>query len=312
MFTVALESRNPGIDDYRLVESSDVSEESLADAIEDMRAAAHPELDSRILVDGALRGYCAPVMPAGGVLLHPLPRGAGFIEMVAIPAGEFTRGCDTSLWSDERPEARITMSAYLIARHPTTVGQFRAFVEATGHVTTAETERSSQTWRAPGFEQTDDHPVVCVSHHDATAFCAWAGLRLPTEAQWEYAARGTDGRTYPWGEETPDDTRLWWSGTTRRNGTCPVGEHPAGASPFGVHDLAGNVWEWVADWHDDRGYDPAQTADPTGAKQGSCRALRGGCWYNSKSGDVRAAARIRGGPAVWGGVGGFRASRGAK
>ncbi len=250
---------------------------------------------------------------AGKAVQHALPDGS-FIEMVAIPAGTFTRGCDTSQWSDERPEDRITMSAYLIARYPTTVGQFRAFVTATSHVTTAETERSERTWRNPGFAQTDAHPVVCVSHDDATAFCAWAGLALPTEAQWEYAARGTDGRTYPWGEETPDDTRLWWSGTTRRNGTCPVGEHPAGASPFGAHDIAGNVWEWVADWYDDRGYDTMQTIDPTGTKQGSRRALRGGCWSNSISFTdfVRAASRSRGDPAVWDGGSGFRASRGAK
>jgi formylglycine-generating enzyme required for sulfatase activity len=248
---------------------------------------------------------------AGKAVQHALPDGS-FIELVAIPAGTFTRGCDTSHWSNERPEARITMSAYLIARYPTTVGQFRAFVAATSHVTTAETERSTQTWRAPGFAQTDDHPVVCVSHHDATAFCAWAGLALPTEAQWEYAARGTDGRTYPWGEDAPDDTRLWWSGTTRRNGTCPVGEHPAGVSPFGVHDLAGNAWEWTADWYDSRGYDPAQTTDPAGAKQGSCRALRGGCWSISSAGYVRAAYRYWVDPAYWDDDGGFRASRGAK
>lgn len=311
MTTVTIEVRETGLGCFLHAETQNVEPASVGDTIADLFAAAHPEMDARVLVDGALRGYRNPAMRAGGVLMHPLPEGAGFVEMVCVPPGTFFRGCNTSPRADERPEALVTLThGFFMAKYPTLVREFRAFADVTGHVTTAETEGDERTWRSPGFEQTDDHPVVCVSWHDAVAFGAWAGLRLPTEAEWEYTARGTYGRAYPWGNEPPDDTRLAWSGSgTSRRGTAAVGTRHAGASPFGVHDLAGNAWEWSADWYDENGYG-SKMVDSTGAERGTLRALRGGCWWNVHTDYVRAAIRFRYRPSDHGDGVGFRAARG--
>ncbi len=148
--------------------------------------------------------------------------------------------------------------------------------------------------------------MVYVEHeHDAAAFCKWAGTRLLTEAEWEYVARGSEGRKYPWGNQEPDANRLHWSGNTRQTGTCSVGEHPAGASPLGVHDLSGNVWEWCADWY--APYDPARATSP---RQGSYRVLRGGCWVRSSAVIVRAANRYSWDPSIANFGVGFRVAGG--
>lgn len=315
---LVVESRDPSpsaLDGWRPFHADVVSggKRALADSVADALALVDPDLDARVLVDGVLRGYRLPAVAAGTTVLHPLPDGCGFVEMQYVPPAVFVRGADNSQWADERPEALVTLTrGYMIARYPTLVREFGWFVAATGHVTTAEREKSTRTWRSHGFAQTDTHPVVCVSHDDAVAYATWAGLGLPTEAEWEHAARGTDGREYPWGNDAPDDSRLHWSGSgTRQRGTCPVGTHPAGVSPYGVHDLAGNVWEWCADWFADKGYDPKQTVDPTGVKQGTYRSLRGGCWVSFLAGGVRAAFRGWYTPSYWLVVYGFRCSRGA-
>ena len=288
MSTVALEVRETGLSCFLHAETLDVEPASVGDTIADLFATANPEMDARVLVDGKLRGYRNPEMSAGGALMHPLPAGAGFVEMVYVPPGTFVRGSDTSRMADERPQALITITrGYFIAKYPTLVREFRAFVDATGYVTTAEKKRGERTWRSPRFDQADNHPVVCVSWHDAVAFCEWAGLRLPTEAEWEYAARGTDGRKYPWGNKEPDD---------------------AGASPFGVHGLAVNVWEWCDDWYDENRYGD-ETIDPQGAEQGTDCSLRGGCLWHYRDAYVRAAFRVGFAPdSVIDGIG-FRSAR---
>ncbi len=243
----------------------------------------------------------------GTVLTHALPQSGDaapmLTRMMPVPAGEFTRGDDNGD-GDEKPAHVCTITRpFLIAQYPTTVGEFARFVAATGY-------DAGTQWRSPGFAQTDEHPVVYVSHHDAQAYCTWAGLRLPTEAEWEYAARGTDGRKYPWGNTAPNDKCLWWSAKTSRNGTCPVGEHPAGASPFGAHDLAGNVWEWTADYFDSADYALASRTDPTGPTKGDYRSLRGGSWYHWVDLDVRASYRLHRRPDDRDDVLGFRCARG--
>lgn len=174
-------------------------------------------------------------------------------EMVRIPAGTFVMGRDDGP-ADERPAHRVTLRALDIDRLPVTNAEFARFLDAVGPTNArgenlfdaddpdARIHRRGGRWVAdPGFE---DHPVVEASWPGARDYCAWAGKRLPTEAEWEYAARGTDGRLYPWGNQPPDPTRGRFG--AEYNATAPAAAFPAGASPFGVLGMAGNVWQWVS------------------------------------------------------------------
>ena len=203
------------------------------------------------------------------VLVLPLPVVAQ--ELVAVPGGQFIKG-DSRGEPDEAPRT-VAVGDFRIMRHEVTNRAFAAFVDATGHRTDVEANGEGHVWdgrwspvpgadwRHPGGPGTtidgkEAYPVVQVSARDAAAYCAWRGLRLPDEAEWEFAARGTDGRRYPWGDAPPEE-----NGRRRANfgtvaccaaddsdgylGTAPVGRFPAGASPFGIQDMAGNVWEWT-------------------------------------------------------------------
>jgi len=202
-------------------------------------------------------------------------------QMVQVPAGEFLMGSDTGP-SDERPAHRVVLAAFAIDRVPITNGQFATFLTALGPANAAgETlfdvddpdariHRHGDRWVAdPGFE---DHPVVEVSWAGARDFCAWAGKRLPTEAEWEKAARGTDGRRYPWGNDSPDATRARFAAGW--NQTAPVGSFPRGASPYGVLDLSGNAWEWVSSAYRPYPYRPDDGREDLAA--GPVRGTRGG------------------------------------
>lgn len=180
------------------------------------------------------------------------------LEFVFVPAGECIIGsgpADRSAGDDERPQHRLHIAAFHIARYPISNAQYHLFVQASGH-------RPPLFWKGGQFPADQaDHPVVGVSFHDAVAFCRWAReitglpLRLPTEVEWEKAARGTDGRLYPWGATW--DARRCQNREGKARGTAPVTQFsPAGDSPYGVADLAGNVQEWCSSLFGPYPYDP--------------------------------------------------------
>jgi len=247
------------------------------------------------------------------------------MSLVCVPAGNFLMGStdqDVDAAYDEKPQHTVYLDAFWLDRTEVTNEQFARFVAATGYRTTAEVEgwgyvfdsrgrveMSGADWRHP-FGPTSDlsgrssHPVVQVSWQDAQAYCAWAGRQLPTEAQWQKAARGGDGRLYPWGNTF--DCRLGnfddevsldpyvVPGGTNCDGypeTSPVGAFPSGASPYGLLDMAGNVFEWTADWYAELYYSSQATwQNPLGPPGGDYRVLGGGSW-RSVSWNVRTAFR---------------------
>ncbi len=219
---------------------------------------------------------------------------------VEIPGGSFWMGAqkedreapgyDPEAEDRESPVRRVTVSPFLLARCPVTNSEYARFVQETGK-------------KAPGHwedgqipEGKEQHPVVYMSWNDAVAFCEWLSgrvskgrdeeVRLPTESEWEFAARGEEGRRYPWGSEEPDEQLSNFGGNL--GDTTPVGSYPGGATQEGVHDLAGNVWEWCADWKGT--YPEEDEEDPVGPESGTSRVLRGGSFGNDPR-HQRAACR---------------------
>ena len=190
---------------------------------------------------------------------------------VLVPAGVFHMGSAQGR-ADELPVHEVWLDSFYIDQYEVSVAQYRRCVAA--GVCEEPTIVNLCNWDG-GVP--DTHPINCMTWTSAQAYCEWAGLRLPTEAEWEQAARGADGRTYPWGEGTGHDLANYREGSGRA--TEPVGSHPEGTSPYGVHDLAGNVWEWVADWHAPDYYARSPRANPPGPLHGDRRVLRGGSWW---------------------------------
>jgi len=224
-------------------------------------------------------------------------------EMMYVPAGEFVMGSDR--YGDEKPRHTVYLDAFYIDRYPVTNAEYKKFVEATKH-------RPPSHWQSgkipPGRET---HPVVNVSWDDAAAYAAWAGKRLPTEAEWEKAAGWDDikreQRVYPWGDRF--DSARCNSKESGIGDTTPVGKYsPQGDSFYGVADMAGNVWEWVNDWYDEEYYNNSPKENPQGPASGSSRVLRGGSWVNFDY-FVRASDRSWSAPDDWDGSIGFRCAR---
>ncbi len=267
-------------------------------------------------------------------------RPADGMEMVYVPGGTFEMGstdteidaafeqceqdrgsgvCQRLFFERESPPHSVTLDAFWIDKTEVTNDQFERFVRDTDYRTDAEktgtgwvysggswNEVDGADWQHPNGRESSisdrtDHPVVQVSWNDASAYCQWAGGRLPTEAEWEYGARGPDGIKYPWGD-TFDGNRLnWcdanctfeWKDESYDDGyeqTAPVGSYPVGASWVGAMDMAGNVWEWVADWYDPDYYASSPSQDPPGPETGDLQVRRGGSWRQYEVW-VRAAAR---------------------
>jgi len=248
--------------------------------------------------------------------------------MVWVPSGSFPMGSTDEQvaellrpWSGdarerlgfmfgaETPQRRVALDGYWVAKHTVTNAQYRAFCEATGR----EFPEKS--------DQGDDHPVVWVSWEDAKAYCDHYGLSLPTEAQWEYVARGPEGRVYPWGNEW-DRERLCWAENRGPGGeTSAVGSLPAGASWVGALDMAGNVLEWCADWYDPNYYNTGPSSNPSGPAEAvsfripvlgvvlRARVLRGGSGAYSNPDYFRCANRDHLDPTYRYGLNGFRCAR---
>jgi len=204
-------------------------------------------------------------------------------KMRLIPAGEFSMGDhhgDVS-WIKERatPVHTVYLDAFYIDKYEVTVGQYKKFIQATGH-------RAPDWSDVSKYSPTDNHPIVYVSWEDAQAYCKWAGKRLPTEAEWEKAARGgLVGKRYPWGDEAPDAGGKYRAsydpGDDDADGyeyCAPVGSFPPNG--YGLYDMAGNVWEWCSDWYDKNYYSSSPRNNPPGAAggSGSFRVVRGGSW----------------------------------
>jgi formylglycine-generating enzyme required for sulfatase activity/calcineurin-like phosphoesterase family protein len=284
-------------------------------AVSRLRDTMYRLMDSKIDVkDRFQAGVLAGGL--GDTRIHP-------DKMVRIPAGEFIRGADE--YDSEKPVRRIYLDEFMIGTYPVTNHEFKAFVDDDGY-------KKKEYWTEDGWQWLEDEniseplywhdrkwngpnfPVVGVSWHEASAYAKWLSRKkkeqyvLPTEAQWEKAARGSGGFSYPWGNTWEEkENRCNWAelGLGR---TSPVGIFPAGASPYGCMDMAGNVWEWCADWYEKDYYKKSPDRNPKGPKDGSNRVFRGGGWIYLRQ-NCRAAYRLFFGPVFRDYALGFRLAR---
>ena len=223
-------------------------------------------------------------------------------SMALVPAGEFTMGSTTGN-ADEQPVHKVYVEAFFMDLHQLSVAQYARFLEDTHH-------DAPPDWPTMNRPQHQNRPVANVDWADADAYCKWAGKRLPTEAEWEKAARGTDGRTYPWGNEPPTQLHATsgkevWSSHTA---VTSVGSLEGGKSPYGIYDMAGNVWEWVSDWYDQDYYRNSPQQNPTGPSTGWTKVVRGGSWGSNHDG-LRSAERETHVPSFRGFGTGFRCAK---
>jgi formylglycine-generating enzyme required for sulfatase activity len=195
--------------------------------------------------------------------------------MAVIPAGEFWMGRDgTEALEEERPRHRVRLSAYAMDLYEVTTGRYARFLSAGGR-------KPPLLWEQVDAGIHGDRPVIGVDWNDADAYCRWAGKRLPTEAEWEKAARGSDERRYPWGNHEPAPDLANYALGARFSYSqvlTPVGRYEKGKSPYGIYDMAGNVWEWMQDWYEGNYYERSPEHDPIGPEQGQFKVLRGGSW----------------------------------
>ncbi len=290
-------------------------ERLILDALAKAPSARPPSCEVfRQRLEGVLAPYAMLHVDGGhGSDAPPAPvlKEVGGEEMVLVPEGRFLMG---------QHKRSIVMNAYYVDRTPVSNRQFLRFLEVTGYTPSGpDTSRflshlhghlgatlAQRPLVVP--DKVADHPVVYVSWEDARAYAAWAGKRLPSEAEWEKAARGADGRKYPWGREEPTPSRANYG--RRDGGTTPVGAFPNGASPWGALDMAGNVWEWCEDVDDPSFYTNGPPMNPCNTAAGERRVMRGGAWmFGAKS--LRTYERTSFEPHSRFASGGFRCVRGA-
>lgn len=197
-----------------------------------------------------------------------------------VPAGPFTMGSDSDSRDDnEKPIHEVKLDAFWIDESEVTNKMYALCVKDTQcqPPSSKDSNIHKPYYDAPQFA---DYPVNNVSWNDATAYCAWAGRKLPSEAQWEKAARGPNGNTYPWGNAAPNKD---FSNYSSLGDTSKVGFYPTGKSFYGAYDMAGNVWEWVNDWYDSGYYDESLLSNPVGPASGGYRVMRGGSWNYTRT-----------------------------
>ena len=208
--------------------------------------------------------------------------------MVLIPVGEFTMGSDKGD-DDEQPIHKVFLDSFYLDKFEVTNGRFAKFVEAI---------QSEPPW---GFADKEtpvlrpDQPVRWVNWMDAIGYCLWVGKRLPTEAEWEKAARGTDGRAYPWGNDPPTPAHAVFGLKEGSDTVSAIGNRDKGKSPYGVHDLAGNLYEWTTDWYDEEFYSKNPAINPRGPAEGTAKVQRGGSYINGAY-RLRSSFRTKGDP----------------
>ena len=228
--------------------------------------------------------------------------------MILIPTGSFIMGSEDGNY-DESPKREVYLDAFYIDEYPVTNADYKKFIDETGYKAPyiGQVWSKKYDWKDRMYpEGKGKNPVVLVTWHDAVAYCEWAGKRLPTEAEWEKAARGTDGRTWPWGNVWDSD-KLACSGVGE---TMPVGQYKFGKSFYGCFDMAGNVWEWTSDWYGNLYYKEAASRNPQGPDKGEHNILKGGAWIHSEF-SVRCAMRFHKPPDYCDNYIGFRCARSA-
>ena len=221
--------------------------------------------------------------------------------MLLIPSGSFWMGCNETVdrqgYDNEIPYHQVSLSAYYIDKTEVTQNEYKKCVDA------GVCDTPGCDWNPA---MTPNRPVVCVNWAQADEYCTWVGKRLPTEAEWEKAARGTDGRKYPWGNETASCELAVMDGCPGSMDVCS--KSPAGDSPYGLCDMAGNVWEWVSDWYDSGYYTNSPASNPIGPASGPGRVVRGG-GFGFVYDNLRASRRIVYDPADVDDYLGFRCAR---
>ena len=221
-----------------------------------------------------------------------------FPDMVLLPGGWMKMGSDEGVFDDERPVHDVYINDFYIDITPITNAQFEKFVTETKYVTDAEKQQDEYDWRTYATSDHRDHPVVNISWNDAQAYAKWAGKRLPTEAEWEYAARGgLTGEKYPWGKDEPGKKANY--GNAELASASLTGEIPLPtksvknypANGYGLYGMSGNVWQWCSDWYEKTYYFNSPEKNPPGPASGKTKVLRGGSWYTDLS-KIRVSARI--------------------
>ena len=223
-----------------------------------------------------------PTLRIGSSMISPKDG----MKLLYVPAGNFTMG-SIAAWDWDDPQHTLYLDTFWIDQTDIT-NKMYALCVSDGACNLPSSTSSSTRSSYYGNSEFDNYPVIYVSWSDAAAYCTWAGRQLPTEAEWEKVARGTDRRTYPWGNETPDGSLLNYN--TNVDDTTAVGSYPKGASPYGALDMAGNVYQWVNDWYSNGYYQSSPSSNPLGPDSGQFRVLRGGYW-GSDYGNVQSSLR---------------------